>query len=138
MARRLVKVLDDDPIVKEIRDYRNLSHQFAGVIVTIHDTSTDAFIAHVSPPLDAKAPERNQQDASRNEQEIQKRELTTKLQMYQLGKYCEGLFRIIDAKYHTTVALDRSAESSRKIRDCEETLPEGAVIYVRVDGSAMP
>jgi hypothetical protein len=30
----LVKALDDDPILKEIRDYRNLSHQFAGVIVT--------------------------------------------------------------------------------------------------------
>jgi hypothetical protein len=48
----LVKVLDDDPVIKEIRDYRNLSHQLAGVIVTLHDTSTDAFIAHVFPPLD--------------------------------------------------------------------------------------
>ena len=32
----LVKALDDDPLLKELRDYRNLSHQFAGVVMTLH------------------------------------------------------------------------------------------------------
>jgi hypothetical protein len=75
----LVKALDDDPIIKEIRDYRNLSHQFAGVIVTLHDTSTDAFIAYVFPPLNGKPPEQSQQEVSLDEREIQERELNTKL-----------------------------------------------------------
>jgi hypothetical protein len=65
----LVKALDEDPLLQEIRDYRNLSHQFAGVIMTLHDGATDAFIAHVLPPLDVQAPA---QKATLNEQEIQK------------------------------------------------------------------
>jgi hypothetical protein len=52
----LVKALNDNPLLKEIRDYRNLSHQFAGVVMTLHDGTTHAFIAHVLPPLDAQAP----------------------------------------------------------------------------------
>jgi hypothetical protein len=138
----LVKVLDDDPAIKEIRDYRNLSHQFAGVIVTLHHTSTDAFIAHVFPPLDGKPSERNQQEVPLDDRQIQERELNTKLQAYcdHLGGYCEGLFRIIDAQYGNTV-LPRSRGFLVTIpHSYQGQLPEGAkdVIYVRVDGSAMP
>ena len=50
----LAEKLDDDRILNEIREYRNLSHQFAGVIVTMHDSQTDAFIAHIFPPLNGK------------------------------------------------------------------------------------
>jgi hypothetical protein len=138
----LVKALDDDSIVKEIREYRNLSHQLAGAIVTLHDTSTDAFIAHVFPPLDGKPPERNQQEVPLDERKIQERELNTKLQTYcdHLGGYCEGLFKIIDAKYRKTV-LPRSRAFLVTIpHSYQGQLPEGAkdVIYVRVDGSAVP
>ena len=63
--------------------YRNMSHEFSGVIITIHDDAADAFIAHVFPPLDAKAPE---QRAPLGEVEIQKalqeRELNAKLDGY--------------------------------------------------------
>jgi hypothetical protein len=138
----LVKALDDEPIIKEIRDYRNLSHQLAGVIVTLHDTSTDAFIAHVFPPLDGPPPERNQQEVPLDKRETQERELNTKLQTYceHLGGYCEGLFRIMDAKYGKTV-LPRSSGFLVTIpHSYQGQLPEGAkdVIYVRVDGSAVP
>lgn len=133
----LVKALDDDPLIKEIRDYRNLSHQLAGMIVTLHDTSTDAFIAHVFPPLDGNPPEQNQQEVPLDEREMQERELNTKLQTYcdHLGGFCEGLFRIIDAKYGKTV-LPRS-------RGFVVTIPHSyqgpkGVMYVRVDGSAVP
>jgi len=137
----LVKALDDDPIVEEIRAYRNLSHQFAGVIVTYHDQS-DAFIAHAFPPLDGERPERNQAEVSRNEPGIQERELNAKLQAYcnHLGGYCEGLFRIIDAKYGKT-ALPRSRGFVVTIpHSYQGQLPEGATetIYVRVDGSTTP
>ena len=136
----LVKALDDDSIIKEIRGYRNLSHQFAGVIVTLHDTSTDAFIAHVFPPLDGKHPERGQQEVPLDEQEIKERELNTKLQTYcdHLGGYCEGLFRIVDEKYGNTV-LPRSRGFLVTIpHSYQGQLPQGAkeVIYVRIDGSA--
>ena len=76
----LVKALDDDLLLKEIRAYRNMSHQFAGVVMTLHDATTDAFIAHILPPLDVQAPA---QQSAINEQEIRKdveeRELDTKL-----------------------------------------------------------
>lgn len=139
----LVKGLDDDPIVKEIREYRNLSHQVAGVIVTLHDGSTDAFIAHVFPPLGVQEPE---QRVSLDEQEIQKavqeRELNTKLETYcnQLAGYCEGLFRIIDAKYGKTV-LPRSHGFSVTVPHSYQGNPQEGVkevIYVRVDGTAVP
>lgn len=79
---KLAKALEDHRIVKEIREYRNLSHQFSGVVITIHN-ATDAFIAHVVPPLDARNPE---QRAPLDEVEIQKavqeRELNMKLEAY--------------------------------------------------------
>lgn len=101
----LVQVLNDDPIVDEIQGYRNLSHQSAGVIVTLHGP-TDAFIAHVLPPLDAKSPEqRAPLDEAEIQKEVHERELNMKLEAYcnHLAGYCEGLFRIMDAKYKTAV-----------------------------------
>jgi hypothetical protein len=137
----LVKALDDDPLLKEIRDYRNLSHQFAGVVVTLHDGSTDAFIAHVLPPLDVQAPA---QRATLDEQEIQKdvteRELNMKLQSYcgHVSGYCEGLFRIIDTKYKMAV-IPRSHGFVVTIpHSYQGQLPEGAkeTVYVKAVGSA--
>ena len=139
----LVKVLDDDPLLNEIRDYRNFSHQFAGVVVTLHDGTNDAFIAHVLPPLGVQA---HAQRAALDEQEIQKdvkeRELNMKLQSYcnHVGGYCEGLFRIIDTQYKMTV-IPRSRGFVVTIpHSYQGQLPEGAkeLIYVRVDGSANP
>jgi hypothetical protein len=136
----LAKALKDDPIVEEIREYRNLSHQFSGVVITIHD-ATDAFIAHVFPPLDAKAPE---QRAPLDEMEIQKavqeRELNMKLEAYcnHLGGYCEGLFMIIDAK-HKTAVIPRSHGFLVTVpHSYQGKLPEGAngVIYLKAVGSA--
>jgi len=101
----LVKALEDDPTLTEIRDFRNMSHQFAGVFVALHD-STGAFIAHVLPPLDAQSPVKR---AQLNDAEIQKLvknwELNMKLEAYcnRLGEYCEGLFRVIDAKYKAEI-----------------------------------
>jgi hypothetical protein len=106
---KLAKALGDDPIVEEIRVYRNLSHEFSGVVVTIHN-ATDAFIGHVFPPLDAETPE---QRAPLDEVEIQKamqeRGLNVKLEAYcnHLVGYCEGLFRIIEAN-HKTAVIPRS------------------------------
>jgi hypothetical protein len=138
----LVKALDDDPIIKEIRDYRNLSHQLAGVIVTMHDPSTFAFIAHVFPPLHGKPPEQNQQEVPLDEPEVQARELNTKLQTYckQLGGYCEGLFKIIDAKYKASV-LPRIYEFSvTNPHSYRGRLPLGAegVTCVNLGDSAKP
>ncbi|HLV96122.1 MAG TPA: hypothetical protein VKS44_13095 [Candidatus Acidoferrales bacterium] len=139
----LVRVLDDNPVVNEVQEYRNLSHEFAGVIVTLHDGSTDAFIAHVFPPLGVQAPE---QCASLDEQEIQKavqeRELNTKLETYcnQLAGCCEGLFRIIDAQHQMTV-IPRSLGFLVTVpHSYQGNLPEGTTdaIYVRVVGSTTP
>ncbi len=137
----LVKALDDDPLLKEIRDYRNLSHQFAGVVVTLHDGTTDAFIAHVLPPLDVQAPA---QQAAINDQEIRKdmeeRELNKKFQSYcdHVSGYCEGLFRIVDAKHKMTV-IPRSHGFLVTIpHSYRGELPEGAkeTVYVNAVGSA--
>jgi hypothetical protein len=136
----LVKALDDDPIVTEIQEYRNLAHQFAGVIVTLHDGSTDAFIAHILPPLDAKAPE---QRAPLDEAEIQKavreRELNMKLEAYcnHLAGYCEGLFRIIEAN-HTMAAIPRSQGFLITVpHSYQGQLPQlPQAIYVKAVGSA--
>jgi hypothetical protein len=137
----LVKAIDDDPLLKEIRDYRNLSHQFAGVVVTLHDGTTDAFIAHVLPPLDVQAPA---QQAAINDQEIRKdmeeRELNKKFQSYcdHVSGYCEGLFRIVDAKHKMTViprshgflvTIPHSYQGERPDR-AKET------VYVKAVGSA--
>jgi hypothetical protein len=136
----LVKKLDDDPILKGIREYRNLSHQFAGVIVTMYDSHTDAFIAHIFPPLDGKDAGQNLQDRPLDEREIREHELNSKLEVYcnRLGGYCEGLFRIIDAKYERTV-FPRSRGFSVTIPySYQGQIPQGAkdVIYIRIDGSA--
>jgi hypothetical protein len=137
----LVKALDDDPLLKEIRAYRNMSHQFAGVVMTLHDGTTDAFIAHVLPPLDVQAPA---QQAAITEQEIRKdveeRELNMKFQSYcdHVSGYCEGLFRIIDAKYKMAV-IPRSHGFLVTIPHAyQEKLPEGAkeTVYVKAMGSA--
>lgn len=137
----LVKALDEDPLLKEIRDYRNSSHQFAGVITTLHDGATDAFIAHVLPPLDVQAPA---QQAALNEQEIRKEvkegELNMKLQSYcdHVSGYCEGLFRIIDTKYKMT-AIPRSHGFVVAIpHSYQGQLPDGAkeTVYVKTVGSA--
>jgi hypothetical protein len=132
----LVKALDDDPLLKEIRDYRNLSHQFARVVMTLHDGATGAFIAHVLPPLGVQAPA---QRAALDEQEIRKavkeRELNTKLQSYcdHVSGYREGLFRIIDAK-HKMAVIPRSHRFVVTIPHSHQgQLPEGAkeTIYVK-------
>jgi hypothetical protein len=137
----LVKALDDDPLPKEIRGYRNLSHQFAGVIVTMHDGTNDAFIAHVLPPLDVQA---SAQQVVLDEQEIREdikeRELNMKLQSYcdHVSGYCEGLFRIVDAKYKMAV-MPRSHGFLVTIpHSYQGQLPEGAkkTVYVKAVGSA--
>ena len=138
----LVKALDDDPLLKEIRDYRNLSHQFAGVVVTLHDGATDAFIAHVLPPLDVQAPA---QRAALNEQEMQMEvkegELNMKLQSYcdHVSRYCERLFRTIDSKYKMAV-IPRSHGFVVTIpHSYQGQLPDGAkqTVYVKPVGSAI-
>jgi hypothetical protein len=139
---KLVKAIDADPIVNEIEKYRNMSHQFAGVIVTLHD-GNDAFRGHVFPDLDAEDPD---QRAALDEAEIQKelkeRELNMKLEAYcnNLAGYCEGLFRVIDAKYKTTVIPRSTGFPVTVPYSYQGNLPEGSkcVIYVKIDGSAMP
>jgi hypothetical protein len=137
----LVQALDEDALLKEIRDYRNLSHQFAGVVMTLHDGTTDAFIAHVLPPLDVQAPA---QQAALNEQEIQKdvkeRELNMKFQSFcnHVSGYCEGLFRIIDTKYKKAV-IPRSHGFVVTIpHSYQGQLLDGAkeTVYVKAVGSA--
>ncbi len=133
----LAKAVGDDPIVEEIRVYRNMSHEFSGVIITIHDDATDAFIAHVFPPLDAKAPE---QRAPLGEVEIQKalqeRELNAKLDAYcnHLAGYCEGLFRIIEVK-HKMAVIPRSQGFLVTVPHSYQGNLNG-VIYVKAVGSA--
>jgi hypothetical protein len=135
----LVKALDDDSIVNEIQEYRNLSHQFSGVVITIHD-ATDAFIAHVFQPLDAKAPEQRAPiDAVEIQKAVQERELNMKLEAScnHLGGYCEGLFRIIEAN-HKTAVIPRTQGFSVTAPHCYQgQLPQGAngVIYVKAVGS---
>jgi hypothetical protein len=137
---KLAKALKDDPIVEEVRIYRNMSHEFSGVVITIHDAA-GAFIAHVLPPLDAKAPE---QRAPLDEAEIQKalqeRELNMKLEVYcnQLGGYCEGLFRTIENK-HKMAVIPRSQGFLVTVpHSYQGKLPQGAngVIYVKTTGLA--
>ncbi len=137
----LVKGVDDDPLLKEIRDYRNLSHQSAGVVVTLHDGTTDAFIAYVLPPLDVQAPaQRAVLDEQKIRKDVKERELNTKLQSYcdHVSGYCEGLFRIIDAKYKMAV-IPRSHGFLVTIpHSYQGQLPEGAkeTVYVKAVGSA--
>jgi hypothetical protein len=136
----LAKTLKDDPIVEEIRLYRNLSHEFSGVVITIHDV-TDAFIAHVFPPLDAKTPEqRAPLDEAEKQKALAERELNLKLEAYcnRLGGYCEGLFRTLENKHRTTV-IPRSQEFLVTVpHSYEGKVPQGAngVIYVKAAGHA--
>ncbi len=136
---QLVKKLDDDPIREEIQKYRNMSHQFAGVIVTIHDSQSHAFIAHVLPPLGNNATQ-GLQDTPLAESEIRELELNSKLNSYcnHLGGYCEGLFKVIDAKYKRTVFPRSQGFSVTIPYSYQGQIPHGAkdVIYVRMDGSA--
>jgi len=137
----LIKALDEDPLLKEIRDYRNLSHQFAGVVMTLHDGTTDAFIAHVLPPLNVQAPA---QQAALIEEEIRsdvkERELNIKFHSYcdHVSGYCEGLFRIIDTK-HKMAVIPRSHGFVVTIpHSYQGQLPDGAkeTLYVKAVGSA--
>jgi uncharacterized protein YqgV (UPF0045/DUF77 family) len=136
---KLAKALADDPIADEVRVYRNMSHEFSGVVITIHD-GTDAFIAHVLPPLDAKSPE---QSAPLDEAEIQKavqeRELIMKLEAYctHLGGYCEGLFKVIEAN-HKMAVIPRSQGFSVTVpHSYQGQLPQlPQVIYVKAVGSS--
>jgi hypothetical protein len=135
----LVKALNDDPIINEIQEYRNMSHQFAGVYIALHD-SNDAFIAHVLPPLDAKSPE---QRAPLNETEVgkavQERELNMKLETYcnHLGGYCERLFKTIDAKYKMTVIPRSHGFAVTVPHSYKGELPElPQAIYIKAVGSS--
>jgi hypothetical protein len=134
----LCKAHEDDPIVKEIREYRNLSHQQAGVIVTVHD-ATDAFVGHFFPPLDANSPA-HREEVSLSDPDLQKRELDAKLHAYcvHVGGYCEGLFRVIDAKLGKTVLPRARGFSVTVPYSYQGQLPKGAkdVIYVRVNSPA--
>jgi hypothetical protein len=136
----LVKALNDDPIVDEIEKYRNMSHQFAGVYVALHD-SKDRFIAHVFPPLDEKSP---QQRAPLNDAEIEKakqeRELNMKLEAYcnHLGGYCEGLFKTVDAKYRMTLIPRSHGFSVTVPHSYQGELPEPPpqAFYIKAVGSS--
>jgi hypothetical protein len=135
----LVKTLNDDLIVNEIEKYRNMSHQFAGVYVALHD-SNDAFIALVFPPLDEKSP---QQRAPLNDAEMQnakqERELNMKLEAYcnNLGGYCEGLFKIVDAKYRTTVVPRSHGFAVTVPHSYQGELPQSPqAFYIKAVGSA--
>jgi len=73
---------------------------------------------------------------------MEERELNKKFQSYcdHVSGYCKGLFRIVEAKHKMTV-IPRSHGFLVTIpHSYQGELPEGAkdVIYVRVDGSAMP
>ncbi|MGH9745206.1 MAG: hypothetical protein ACRD59_03750 [Candidatus Acidiferrales bacterium] len=135
----LVKALNDDPIINEIHEYRNMSHQFAGVYIALHD-SNDAFIAHVLPPLDAKSPEqRAPLDETEIGKAVQERELNMKLEAYcnHLGGYCEGLFKTIDAKYKMTVIPRSHGFAVTVPHSYKGELPElPQAIYIKAVGSS--
>jgi hypothetical protein len=135
----LVKALNDDPIINEIQEYRNMSHQFAGVYIALHD-SNDAFIAYVLPPLDAKSPEqRAPLDETEIGKAVQERELNMKLEAYcnHLGGYCEGLFKTIDAKYKMTVIPRSHGFAVTVPHSYKGELPElPQAIYIKAVGSS--
>jgi hypothetical protein len=97
------------------------------------------FIAHVLPPLGNDVTQ-DLQDKPLDESEIRERELNSKLNSYcnHLGGYCEGLFKVIDAKYQRTVFPRSQGFSVTIPYSYQGQLPQGAkdVIYVRMDGSA--
>ena len=111
----LVKALDDDPLLKEIRDYRNLSPQFAGVIMTLHDGTTHAFIAHVLPPLGAQAPA--QQD-SINEQEIRK----------EVEEREKAQWALDDKRSRADDVLDNSGSLERLARQVDQLLKQWGIV----------
>jgi hypothetical protein len=134
----LAKTIEDDQILNEIQAYRNLSHQFAGVIVTLYGY-TDAFIAHTLPPLDAKGPEqRAPLDEAEIQEAVRERELNMKLEAYcnHVAGYCEGLFRIIDAKYKMTMIPRSYGFLVTVPHSYQGQLPQlPQAIYVRLVGS---
>jgi hypothetical protein len=78
-------------------------------------------------------------DEQQIRKDVKERELNTKLQSYcdHVSGYCEGLFRIIDAKYKMAV-IPRSHGLLVTIpHSYQGQLPEGAkeTIYVKAVGS---
>ncbi|MGA8035817.1 MAG: hypothetical protein WB985_07580 [Candidatus Acidiferrales bacterium] len=131
----LLNAIDIDPIVDEIRLYRHMSHQRAGVIVTLHATGTDAFCGHVFPPLHATAPVQKEEVSI--EDELRERELGMKLRLYcqRIVRYSEEVFKIMEANKGESV-LPRTRGFSVTIPYFYEgELPEGAkdVVYVRAE-----
>jgi hypothetical protein len=129
----LLAAIDADPIVEEIREYRNMSHQRAGVIVTLHDTKTNQFQGHFFPPLHETAPTQKKEVSV--DDELRERELNMKLNTFygNMAGYCQGLFKIIDAKYNARVLTRTQGFSVTVPYSYNGKLPEGAkdVIYVR-------
>jgi hypothetical protein len=136
-----LKALDEDSVLKEILAYRNMSHEYAGVIATLHDSVTDEFIAHVIPPLDVKNPE-SRKEVALDGPEIQERELNTKLKAYcdHVAGFCERLFKMIEAKYGK-IMLSRSRKFLVTIpHSYQGQLPEGAkgVLYMQANSTITP
>jgi hypothetical protein len=136
----LVTALNDDPIVNEIEKYRNMSHQFAGVYEVLHNAN-DAFFAFVFPSLDAKSPaQRAPLDDAEMQKAQQERELNMKLEAYcnHLGGYCEGLFKIVDAKHKMTVVPRSHGFSVTVPHSYQGELPEPPpqAFYIKAVGSA--
>lgn len=102
---QLVFECENDSVLNEIIKYRNLSHQFAGVIITIHDGVTHEFVAHVLPALDGSDMRYEKQERPLDVNEIKNRELATRVQVYcnHLGGYCERLFRLLEAVFGADV-----------------------------------
>ena len=137
----LVTVLDQDPVLKEILTYRNMSHEAAGVVVTLHDTASDAFIAHLLPPPDVKDPQPRTVVAL-DDPEIKRQELNTRLHAYceHVAKYCEGLFQKIEAK-RGKIPFSRSRKFMVTIpHSYEGQLPEGAkgALYIQTNSTITP
>lgn len=137
---QLMDRLESDALLKEISERRNLSHQFAGVVVNLFDSQTNTLIASLLPDLDGVDVALNLQDrplTPEETEEMRKRELHTKLAecFGHVTGICEGLFRYIDAKYGTQV-FPRSAGFLVTIpHSYLGQIPEGAAgaIYVKVE-----
>lgn len=104
--------------------------------MTLHDGATDAFIAHVLPPLNVQAPALDEQEIRKA---VKEWELNMKLQSYcdHVSGYCEGLFRIIDTKYKMAV-IPRSHGFVVTIpHSYQGQIPEGAkeTVYAKSVGS---
>jgi len=139
----LKKKLEDDPVLQEIREYRNFSHEFAGVVTVCHEARPDGkhvFMFHFLPPRKGQpaVPE------IMNDAEIalaHERELLMKVQLYcnRICGICEGVFRYMDAKYGT-VLFPRSRGFQITIpRSYLGQVPDGGAtgtLYMQIDGEA--